>query len=76
MRSSNPDKNGLRKQAFYDSHTSYKVNIDKYKNISDPILQQKDRYVSNINILINYFYRKQKSTKPTSNQRIILRQWI
>jgi hypothetical protein len=74
MSSSNPDKNGLRKQAFYDSHTSYKVNIDKYKNISDPILQQKDRYVSNINILINYFYRKQKSTKPTSNQRIILRQ--
>ena len=74
MRPSNPDKNGLRKQAFYDSHTSYKVNIDKYKNISDPILQQKDRYVSNINILINYFYRKQKSTKPTSNQKIILRQ--
>ena len=74
MSSSKPDKNGLRKQAFYDSHTSYKVNIDKYKNISDPILQQKDRYVSNINILINYFYRKQKSTKPTSNQRIILRQ--
>ena len=74
MSSSNPDKNSLRKQAFYDSHTSYKVNIDKYKNISDPILQQKDRYVSNINILINYFYRKQKSTKPTSNQRIILRQ--
>jgi len=74
MSSSNPDKNGLRKQAFYDSHTSYKVNIDKYKNISDPILQQKDRYVSNINILINYFYRKQKSTKPTSNQKIILRQ--
>ena len=74
MSSSNTDKNDLRKQAFYDSHTSYKVNIDKYKNISDPILQQKDRYVSNINILINYFYRKQKSTKPTSNQRIILRQ--
>ena len=74
MSSSNPDKNGLRKQAFYDSHTSYKVNIDKYKNISDPILQQKDRYVSNINILISYFYRKQKSTKPTSNQKIILRQ--
>ena len=74
MSSSNPDKNGLRKQDFYDSHTSYKVNIYKYKNISDPILQQKDRYVSNINILINYFYRKQKSTKPTSNQKIILRQ--
>ena len=46
---SNDEKNGLRKQAFYDSHTSYKVNIDKYKNISDPILQQKDKYVS-----INY----------------------
>ena len=46
---SNVDKNGLRKQAFYDSHTSYKVNIDKYKNISDPILQQKDKYVSNNN---------------------------
>ena len=43
----NSDKNGLRKQAFYDSHTSYKVNIDKFKNISDPILQQKDKYVSN-----------------------------
>ena len=71
---SNVDKNGLRKQAFYDSHTSYKVNIDKYKNISDPILQQKDRYVRNNYYLINYFYRKQKSTKPTSNQRIILRQ--
>ena len=74
MSSSNPDKNGLRKQAFYDSHTSYKVNIDKYKNISDPILQQKDRYVRKNYYLINYFYRKQKSTKPTSNQRIILRQ--
>ena len=73
-KTSNDEKNGLRKQAFYDSLTSYKVNIDKYKNISDPILQQKDRYVSNINILINYFYRKQKSTKPTSNQKIILRQ--
>ena len=41
------DKNGLRKQAFYDSHTSCKINIDKYKNISDPILQQKDKYVRN-----------------------------
>ena len=44
---SNDEKNSLRKQAFHDSHTSYKVNIDKYKNISDPILQQKDKYVSN-----------------------------
>ena len=45
MISPNEDKSNLRKQAFYDSHTSYKVNIDKYKNISDPILQQKDKYV-------------------------------
>ena len=37
-----------RKQAFYDSYTSYKTNIDKYKNISDPILQQKERYVITI----------------------------
>ena len=37
-----------RKQAFYNSHTSYKTNIDKYKNISDPILQQKERYVITI----------------------------
>ena len=74
MSTSKEETQNMRKQAFYDSNASYKVNIDKYKNISDPILQQKDRYVSNINILINYFYRKQKSTKPTSNQRIILRQ--
>jgi len=51
MSTSDLDKNGLRKQAFYDSHTSYKINIDKYKNISDPILQQKDKYVSYIYII-------------------------
>ena len=56
MSSSNPDKNGLRKQAFYDSHTSYKVNIDKYKNISDPILQQKDRYVRKKLLLFNKLF--------------------
>ena len=70
---SNVDKNGLRKQAFYDSHTSYKVNIDKYKNISDPILQQKDKYVRN-NYIFNIYFRKQKNTKLISNPRIILLQ--
>ena len=70
---SNVDKNGLRKQAFYDSHTSYKVNIDKYKNISDPILQQKDKYVRN-NYIFNIYFRKQKNTKLISNPRIIILQ--
>ena len=70
---SNVDKNGLRKQAFYDSHTSYKVNIDKYKNISDPILQQKDKYVRN-NYIFNIYFRKQKTTKLISNPRIIILQ--
>ena len=70
---SNVDKNGLRKQAFYDSHTSYKVNIDKYKNISDPILQQKDKYVRN-NYIFNIYFRKQKNTKLISNLRIIILQ--
>ena len=70
---SNVDKNGLRKQAFYDSHTSYKVNIDKYKNISDPILQQKDKYVRN-KYIFNIYFRKQKNTKLISNLRIIILQ--
>ena len=70
---SNVDKNGLRKQAFYDSHTSYKINIDKYKNISDPILQQKDKYVRN-NYIFNIYFRKQKNTKLISNPRIIILQ--
>ena len=70
---SNVDKNGLRKQAFYDSHTSYKVNIDKYKNISDPILQQKDKYVRN-NYIFNIYFRKQKNTKLISKPRIIILQ--
>ena len=70
---SNVDKNGLRKQAFYDSHTSYKVNIDKDKNISDPILQQKDKYVRN-NYIFNIYFRKQKNTKLISNPRIIILQ--
>ena len=70
---SNVDKNGLRKQAFYDSHTSYKLNIDKYKNISDPILQQKDKYVRN-NYIFNIYFRKQKNTKLISNPRIIILQ--
>lgn len=53
MSSTKEDLSNHRKQAYYDSYTSYKTNIDKYKNISDPILQQKDKYVSN-----NYFYIK------------------
>ena len=72
-KTSNDEKNGLRKQAFYDSHTSYKVNIDKYKNISDPILQQKDKYVRN-NYIFNIYFRKQKNTKLISNPRIIILQ--
>ncbi len=38
-----------RKQAFYDSNTDYRANIAKYRSITDPILQQKDRYVSQKN---------------------------
>ena len=56
MSSIKEDQLKERKQAFYDSHTSYKTNIDKYKNISDPILQQKERYVINIIILFIYYY--------------------
>ena len=48
MSTTKEDQTNPRKQAFYDSHTSYKTNIDKYKNISDPILQQKERYVITI----------------------------
>ena len=48
MSTTKEEQTNQRKQAFYDSHNSYKINVDKYKNISDPILQQKERYVSNI----------------------------
>lgn len=41
----------MRKQAYYDSHLSCKNNKDKY-NFSDPILQQKDNYVSNLKYII------------------------
>ena len=37
----------LRKQAYYDSHLSCRDNVNKYMNWSDPILQQKENYVSN-----------------------------
>jgi hypothetical protein len=37
----------LRKQAFFDSHLSRQANINKYKYSSDPILQEKENYVSN-----------------------------
>ena len=70
MSSIKEDQQKERKQAFYDSHTSYKTNIDKYKNISDPILQQKERYVINIYIIFFYF-RKQKNTNLMSKQIII-----
>ena len=72
MSSPNEDKSNLRKQAFYDSHTSYKVNIDKYKNISDPILQQKDKYVSH-KYINKKFYRNQKNPKNTLNQIITIK---
>ena len=63
MSSIKEDQQKERKQAFYDSHTSYKTNIDKYKNISDPILQQKERYVINIYFIFILLYnRKQKNT--------------
>ena len=36
-----------RKQAFLDSYSSCRDNVNKFRNCSDPILQQKDKYVSN-----------------------------
>lgn len=36
----------LRKQAFYDSHLSCQTNVNKYMHSSDPILQEKENYVS------------------------------
>ncbi len=56
MSSFKDDQQNSRKQAFYDSRDSYKININKYKNISDPILQQKERYVINIIILFIFYY--------------------
>ena len=50
-----------RKQAFYDSYTNYRANIAKQKNITDPILQQKDRYVSQKNTYYIISYRKKKN---------------
>ena len=73
MSTTKEEPTNQRKQAFYDSHNSYKINIDKYKNISDPILQQKDKYVRNIYIF-NIYFRKQKNTKLISNPRIIILQ--
>ena len=35
-----------RKQAYFDSYSSCRENVNKYRNCSDPILQQKDNYVS------------------------------
>ena len=50
MSSKKEEMANMRKQAYYDSYTDYKSNIDKYKNISDTILQQQDKYVSTKNI--------------------------
>ena len=54
-----------RKQAFYDSYTDYRANIAKQKNITDPILQQKDRYVSQKNTyyIIYNILQKEKELK-------------
>ncbi len=38
--------NELSKQAYMDSNSSRKANIDKYKHKTDPILQQNEYYVS------------------------------
>ena len=60
MSTTKEDQINPRKQAFYDSYTSYKTNIDKHKNISDPILQQKDKYVSNPYLILSYHRKKKK----------------
>ena len=39
--------NDLGKQAYMDSLNSRQAIIDKYRNKTDPILQQNDYYVSN-----------------------------
>ena len=41
--------NELGKQAYLDSMNSRQAIIDKYRNKTDPILQQNDYYVSNLN---------------------------
>jgi hypothetical protein len=38
--------NELSKQAYIDSINSRQANLDKYRNKTDPILQQNDYYVS------------------------------
>ena len=46
--------NELSKQAYIDSINSRQANIDKYRNKTDPILQQNDYYVSKqYNIILN-----------------------
>jgi hypothetical protein len=47
----------MRKQAYYDSRLSCKDNVNKYRNFSDPILQQNDNYVS------NHLYKFSKENK-------------
>lgn len=43
--------NELSKKAYMDSINSRKANMDKFNYKSDPILQQNDYYVSNINLI-------------------------
>ncbi len=45
--------NELGKQAYMDSMNSRQAIIDKYRNKTDPILQQNDYYVSNPNNIYN-----------------------
>ena len=57
-----------RKQAFYDSNTDYRANIAKYRNITDPILQQKDRYVSQKNTYYIIYNILQKENYISNEQ--------
>ena len=43
----NEQLNEMR-QAYYESKNLAKANANKYKNYTDPILQQNDYYVRNI----------------------------
>ena len=53
--------NELGKQAYLDSMNSRQAIIDKYRNKTDPILQQNDYYVSNpINIYNKYLSKNRK----------------
>jgi hypothetical protein len=46
MKESNEKITQMRKQAYLDSHFSFKTNVNKYKHLTDPINQKLDKYVS------------------------------